>query len=55
LGVRWDWWKLGYKRQMTLETTRIANADTWEIVALCRLGLQSRDTYASGITYGLTV
>jgi hypothetical protein len=55
LGVRWDQWKLGYKRQMTLETTRIANADTWEIVALCRLGLQSRDTSASGITYGLTV
>jgi len=55
LGVRWDHWKLGYKRQMTLETTRIANADAWEIVALCRLGLAARDTAASSITYGLTV
>jgi hypothetical protein len=55
MAVRWDQWKFGYKRQMTIETTRIANADAWEIVALARLGLQSRSTSASSITYGLTV
>ena len=36
LGIRWDQWKLGYKRQMTMETTRFANSDSWEIVALAR-------------------
>jgi len=56
LAVRWDQWKLGYKRQMTIETTRIANADAWEIVALARLGLAYRDTSnAAAVTYGLTV
>jgi hypothetical protein len=51
LGVRWDQWKFGYKRQMTMETTRIANADAWEIVAWARLGLTYRDTEASAISY----
>lgn len=55
LGVRWDQWKLGYKRQMTMETTRFANSDSWEIVALTRWGLAYRDTEAAAITYGLTV
>jgi hypothetical protein len=55
LGVRWDQWKLGYKRQMTMETTRYANSDSWEIVALTRWGLMYRDTEAASITYGLTV
>ncbi len=51
LGVRWDQWKLAYKRLMTMETTRIANADTWEIVAMTRWGLGQRDVYASAETY----
>jgi hypothetical protein len=55
LAVRWDQWKFAYKRQMTIETTRIANADSWEIVAWARVGLGYRDNEASGITYGLTV
>jgi hypothetical protein len=55
LGVRWDQWKLGYKRRMTIETTRFANSDSWEIVALARWGLVYRDTDASALTYGLTV
>ena len=55
LGVRWDQWKMGYKRRMTIETTRFANSDSWEIVALARVGMTYRDTEAAGITYGITV
>lgn len=55
LAVRWDQWKLAYKRRMTIETTRIANADSWEIVALARLGLGYRDTEASAILYNIGV
>ncbi len=51
LAVRWDQWKLAYKRRMTMETTRIANADAWEIVALTRWGLGYRDAYASAESY----
>jgi hypothetical protein len=55
LGVRWDQWKLAYKRRMTMETTRIANADAWEIVALARWGLGCRDNEAVAISYGISV
>ena len=55
LAVRWDQWLMGYRRRMTMETTRIANADTYEIVALARMGLIQRDTEASAISYGITV
>lgn len=55
LAVRWDQWLLGYRRRMTLETTRIARADTTEIVALMRAGLTQRDTEASAITYNITI
>lgn len=55
LAVRWDQWKLAYKRRMTIETTRIANADSWEIVALTRLGLGYRDNEASAILYNVGV
>jgi len=55
LGVRWDQWRFAYKRQMTIETTRIANADSYEIVAWARVGLGYRDTEASAISYGITV
>ncbi len=53
--VRWDQWKLGYKRRMTMETTRFANSDSWEIVALARLGLLNRDNEASAVTYNVGV
>jgi hypothetical protein len=53
--VRWDQWKQAYKRRMTMETTRIANADSWEIVALARLGLAYRDNEASAVTYNVGV
>lgn len=55
LSVRWDQWLMGWKRRMTIETTRIARADTTEIVALCRWGLIYRDTEASAATYHLTI
>lgn len=55
LAVRWDQWMLGYQRRMTLETTRIARADTYEIVAMMVAGLAQRDTEAAAITYNLTV
>lgn len=51
LAVRWDQWTLGYQRRMTMETTRFANSDTNEIVAMMNIGLIQRDTEASSITY----
>ena len=51
LCVRWDQWKFGWKRRMTLETTRIPRADVTEIVALMRFGLIYRDTEAAAISY----
>jgi hypothetical protein len=53
--VRWDQWKQAYKRRMTIEVTRIANADAFEIVALARLGLVNRDAEASAVTYNVGV
>lgn len=55
LSVRWDQWKQVYKRRMTMEVTRIANADSYELVALCRFGLGYRDGEASAITYNVGV
>lgn len=55
LAVRFDQWKQAFKRRMTLETTRIANADSWEVVALVRWGLAYRDNEASAITYNVGV
>ena len=51
LAVRWDQWKFGWKRKMTMETTRYPRSDSWEITALARFGLKYRDTEASAITY----
>lgn len=53
--VRYDQWKQAYKRRMTIETTRIANADAYEIVALARLGLAYRDNEASAVSYNVGV
>ncbi len=55
LAVRVDQWVQAFKRLMTMETTRIANADSWEIVALIRYGLAYRDSEASAITYNVGV
>lgn len=51
LAVRFDQWKFGWKRRMTIETERIARADLYEIVALMRFGLKYRDNEAAAITY----
>lgn len=51
LAVRFDQWKFANKRRMTMELTRYARADAYEIVALMRCGLGYRDTTAAGITY----
>jgi len=55
LAIRWDQWKFGWKRRMTLETVRIPRSDVTEIVALMRFGLVYRDTEACALTYGITV
>jgi hypothetical protein len=55
LAVRWDQWKFGWKRRMTMETTRIARSDVTEIVAMLRCGLIQRDTEAAAITYAISV
>lgn len=55
LAVRFDQWKQAFKRRMTLEVTRFANSDSWEIVAHMRWGLVNRDNEASAITYYVAV
>ena len=55
LAVRWDQWLMGFRRRMTMETTRRAESDSWEIVALSRLGMIQRDTEAAAISYNITV
>jgi hypothetical protein len=56
LAVRPDRWRFGWRRRMTLETTRIPAADSTEIVALMRAGLiYSASDDAASITYNLTV
>jgi len=55
LAVRYDQCRIGFRRRMALETTRIAAADATEIVALMRLGFQTRDNEAVALSYNLTV
>ncbi len=53
--VRWDQWKLVYKRRMTMELTRRPESDSWDIVFLTRLGLGYRDSEASAILYNVGI
>jgi phage head maturation protease len=55
LAVRFDQWMMGWRRRMTLETTRIPAADVTEIVALMRWGMINRDNEATAISYNITV
>ena len=55
LAVRWDQWRMGFKRLMTIETTRVPSADSTELVALMRVGLLNRDNEASAISYNIGV
>ncbi len=53
LAVRWDQWRLGYKRRMTFEVQRDAISDSTVIVVNMRVGLIYRDTEASAISYNV--
>lgn len=55
LAVRFDQWKIAYKRRMTIELTRKPEWDGWDIVAWMRFGFAYRDTEASAITYNIGV
>jgi len=55
LAVRWDQWRLGYKRQITFEVERFPRADATSIVAMMRIGMVHRDVEASSISYNVTV
>lgn len=55
LAVRFDQWKQAFKRRMTMETTRIANADSWEIVCFIRWGMTYRDNEAAAISYNVGI
>lgn len=55
LAVRWDQWLFGYKRRLTIETTRFARSDSTEITALARVGMVNRDNEASAVTYNVGV
>lgn len=54
LAVRWDQWRLGYKRQMKFEIERYARADATAIIVSMRVGMINRDSEASAISYGIT-
>ena len=55
LAVRWDQWRLGYKRQMTFEVQRDAISDSTDIVVMMRVGMVNRDSEASAISYNVGV
>jgi len=55
LAVRWDQWRFGFKRRLTIETERVPRADTTEITALMRVGMVYRDTEASAISYAVSL
>lgn len=55
LAIRPDQWRFGYRRNMTLESTRVPAADATEIVALMRYSFNYRDTEAAAISYNVTV
>jgi hypothetical protein len=51
MAVRYDQWRFGWKRRMTLETVRRAESDSYELIAMMRFGIIYRDTEASAISY----
>lgn len=56
IAVRPDRWRFGWRRRMTIETTRVPAADSTEIVALMRVGFKhSVADDAAAISYNLTV
>lgn len=55
LAVRWDQWLFGWRRRMTIETSRYPESDANQIVLLARFGLVQRDTEAAAISYNITL
>lgn len=55
LAVRFDQWKLAYKRRMTIEVERKPEFDGYAITAWMRFGFAYRDTEACAITYNVGV
>lgn len=55
LCVKFDRWRLYWRRRMTMEVTRIAAADAYEIVCLARAGFKNRDGYGSAIGYNVSL
>lgn len=53
LAVRWDQWRLGYKRRMAFEIQRDAISDSTVIVVTMRVGMINRDNEASAISYNV--
>lgn len=54
VAVRWDQWRMGWKRRIKFELERYAMSDSTAIVATMRVGLQSRDNEAAAIAYNVT-
>jgi hypothetical protein len=55
LAVRWDQWLLGYKRRIRMTVQEFPDADSAQLIALCRVGMVQRDTEASAISYNVGV
>lgn len=55
LAVRWDQWRMGFRRMMEFETTRIARSDVTELVSLAEIGIVYRDTEAAAESYNITL
>lgn len=55
LAVRFDQWRLGYKRRWVFEVQRDAISDSTVIVGTMRVGLVYRDTEASSVSYNVTL
>lgn len=55
LAVRWDQWRLGWKRRIKFDVVPVPQADATEIVCNMRVGMINRDTEASAISYGVTL
>jgi len=55
LAVRWDQWRLGFKRRMAFEMLRDPLTDSTLIVVTMRVGMINRDNEASAISYNVTL
>lgn len=55
LAVRWDQWRMGYKRRWAFEVQRDAISDSTVIVGTMRVGMVNRDTEASAVSYNITI